>query len=107
MLQVYNNRILCFDIVYIFNYLFVNMYVYSNAEIGDTAASKEYIIECQCRNYTIVERMTRTRHVLIARGTPVLIGYICRALQLLTHTARIVPFSLHYMLVFLVKECLV
>lgn len=78
---MYNNRILCFDNVYFLHVQVLNC--------GNRRHSciKEYIIKCQCRNYTTIERNTRTSHVLTACGTRVLIRYICRALQLLTHTA--------------------
>lgn len=77
---MYNNRILCFDNVYFLHVQVLNC--------GNRRHSciKEYIIKCQCRNYTIIERNTRTSHVLTACGTRVLIRYICRALQLLTHS---------------------
>lgn len=77
---LYNNRILCFDNVYFLRVQVLNC--------GNRRHSciKEYIIKCQCRNYTIIERNTRTSHVLTACGTRVLIRYICRALQLLTHS---------------------
>lgn len=88
---MYNNRILCFDNVYFLHVQVLNC--------GNRRHSciKEYIIKCQCRNYTIIERNTRTSHVLTACGTRVLIRYICRALQLLTHTALgcAVLFALH------------
>lgn len=88
---MYNNRILCFDNVYFLHVQVLNC--------GNKRHSciKEYIIKCQCRNYTIIERNTRTSHVLTACGTRVLIRYICRALQLLTHTALgcAVLFALH------------